>query len=307
MRSVVAFGEVLWDVPRGGEPVLGGAPANFLCQLAQRGVDCNLVSSVGNDERGRAALRTLASFGVGLNGVTVGKLPTGFVDVDLQGAEPSYTITEGVAYDTIALSERGAQVVSQASLIYFGTLAARSPESSRTLDRILALSEAPRFVDLNLRGVHSVKSAVDRALREATVLKVNEDELRILGETRRPRVGSTDRDIADQILHDHPKMQVLVITRGAAGARCLSRSKGWIESSGYSVSLRDTIGAGDAFSAGFVSEFIRGAPLERALQKGNLLGALVASKRGGICLVEDYEISALESKAREQERGIFRA
>jgi sugar/nucleoside kinase (ribokinase family) len=43
----------------------------------------------------------------------------------------------------------------------------------------------------------------------------------------------------------------------------------------------DTVGAGDSFDAGFLSEFVRGAGLAACLHKGNLAGALSTTRPGG--------------------------
>ena len=46
---------------------------------------------------------------------------------------------------------------------------------------------------------------------------------------------------------------------------------------GYQISLGDTVGSGDAFSAGFVHYYMNGYPIDEALRFGNAAGALVAT------------------------------
>ena len=43
----------------------------------------------------------------------------------------------------------------------------------------------------------------------------------------------------------------------------------------------DSVGAGDSFDAGFLSEFVRGSELQTCLHKGNLTGALSTTRPGG--------------------------
>ena len=54
---------------------------------------------------------------------------------------------------------------------------------------------------------------------------------------------------------------------------------------GYKVKLADSIGSGDAFSAGFIYKLLRDASTEEAVQFGNILGALVATKKGATAQV----------------------
>ena len=49
---------------------------------------------------------------------------------------------------------------------------------------------------------------------------------------------------------------------------------------GYSITLVDSLGSGDAFSAGFIYKILRGASIQQACEFGNILGALVATQEG---------------------------
>ena len=49
---------------------------------------------------------------------------------------------------------------------------------------------------------------------------------------------------------------------------------------GFEVEVVDTIGAGDAFTAGMVHAFLRGASLEQINTVSNLCGSYVASQPG---------------------------
>ncbi len=53
-----------------------------------------------------------------------------------------------------------------------------------------------------------------------------------------------------------------------------------IDSPGVRVTVKDTVGAGDAFSAGLLVKFLEGAPLREMARYANLCGAYVASQHG---------------------------
>jgi len=65
---------------------------------------------------------------------------------------------------------------------------------------------------------------------------------------------------------------------------------------GWRVDLADTVGAGDAFTAGLVHCLIRSRPLAEAVEFGNLLGALASTKKGGTAPIVPEEIAALKEK-----------
>jgi fructokinase len=54
------------------------------------------------------------------------------------------------------------------------------------------------------------------------------------------------------------------------------------EHPGFQVKVADTVGAGDAFTAALVHEYLRGAALEEMSETANRVGAWVASQVGGM-------------------------
>ena len=83
---ILAFGEVLWDLLPAGE-TFGGAPANLAGQAALLGLDVALLSAVGCDLRGAAAIASLQRSGVQTALIqTTPDFPTGTVGVSLDSA-----------------------------------------------------------------------------------------------------------------------------------------------------------------------------------------------------------------------------
>jgi fructokinase len=64
------------------------------------------------------------------------------------------------------------------------------------------------------------------------------------------------------------------------------------------VSVVDTVGAGDAFSAGFLHGYQRSWPLEHTARFANALGALVASRAGATPV---FSLDECEKLMREQQ------
>lgn len=269
--DVVSFGEILWDVIE-GVPHLGGAPFNFAAHCALCGLKTAMVSSVGDDDLGRRAREMAHGYGVDISGVNIHPtLPTGTVLVSLKDGIPSYDIRTGVAWDEIAVSDAFlAQPCPRA--VYFGTLVQRSSVSAATLKRMSdAWSDAEVFFDVNLRQSYWSKALVEEGLGRATVLKLNDEEQVTLGVDPMKAFAA------------HPRLKIVIVTKGADGCEIFLRDGTSFASPAEPAGpVVDTVGAGDAFSAAFLSAYLQGATPQEAAHAGNVRGGFVASRAGAI-------------------------
>lgn len=271
MKDVVSFGEILWDVIE-GVPHLGGAPFNFAAHCALCGLKTAMVSSVGDDDLGRRAREMAHGYGVDISGVNIHQtLPTGTVLVTLKDGIPAYDIRTGVAWDEIAVSDAFlTQPCPRA--VYFGTLVQRSSVSAAALKRVLDVwSDAEVFFDVNLRQSYWSKALVEEGLGRTTVLKLNDEEQATLG-IEPAKAFAT-----------HPRLKVVIVTKGADGCEVfLKDGTSFASPAEPAGPVVDTVGAGDAFSAAFLSAYLRGATPQEAARAGNVRGGYVASKAGAI-------------------------
>ena len=178
---ILSCGEVLWDLFPSG-PRFGGAPANFACHSAILGGEVSILSAVGEDPRGKAAVDILQSFGVNTSWVqTLAGTETGSVGVRLDAAgKPSFQIQEGVAWDQIEWRSELPGHISKLDAIYFGTLGQRGQTSRATLRRALDLARDRgilRVLDVNLRPPFYDPSLIRESIALASVLKLSDDEL----------------------------------------------------------------------------------------------------------------------------------
>jgi fructokinase len=281
-KLVVAYGELLWDLLPTSK-MLGGAPANFAYRLQSLGDAVALISRVGDDPLGDEARATLRERGLPLNLLQTDKEhPTGTVPVTLtpEGI-PSFIITENVAFDYIALTPEVQAVATQASLICFGTLIQRSPVSRETLHRFLELApQATRLLDINLRDGCYTREIVDDSLVWANILKLNDDEVQVVGDMLDLPADEFERFAG--ALFERYRLSHCLITRGERGALGYTRDGQRVEVPGKVVKVADTIGAGDAFTAGFVHAYLKGASFEHCCVLGNTLGAAVTTVPGGM-------------------------
>lgn len=279
-KTVLAFGEVLWDILPGGA-VLGGAPFNFACRMHELGRRSLLISRIGVDAYGERALKAIQAMGLNSDCIQSDPgHPTGIVNVRLDAHNNAdYEIVPEMAYDYIALTDDLVQAVTQADAVCFGVLAQRQPVSRQTLARLLDRSEKSlAFLDINLRKDCFSRDTIASSLARADILKLNEDEVQVLSRMF-DFSGADLADLARTILRRW-SLQCVLVTLGDKGVFAADEHDAEVYVPGYRVKVEDTVGAGDAFSAGFVHVFLQQASLGEACEFGNRLGAIVATQRG---------------------------
>lgn len=288
--KIAAFGELLWDLLPTGK-VLGGAPANFIFRINSFGDQGTLLSRVGNDKAGREARVALKRLGVSDENIqTDYSFPTGSVKVKLdEFGNPDFNIITDVAYDHMEINSEMMEAFREADCVCFGTLVQRYGISKNTLRELI--NESPdvvKFLDINLRKKCYTATTVEDSLKMANILKTNDDELLITKDLLGLKSAHL-KELARETIEKY-NLDILLCTLGRNGAFCLTKEDVFHYDPGYQVSLGDTVGSGDAFSAGFVHYFMNGHSIDEALKFGNAAGAMVAKTTGATTLVEKEEI-----------------
>ena len=165
--------------------------------------------------------------------------------------------------------------------VCFGSLAQRSERNRATIRRFLKATSAGalKVFDVNLRQSYYSREVLTESMHLADVVKLNDDELpkiiHLLGSSHKDELSSARRLIRDYDL------EVVCITRGSHGS-LLVRDRDASEHPGFRVRVADTVGSGDAFTAGLVHEYLHGASLDLMNEVANLVGAWVASEVGAM-------------------------
>jgi sugar/nucleoside kinase (ribokinase family) len=277
--DVACVGEALWDLraPRGTpletaahvtmEP--GGGAVNVALGLTRLGVRAGIVAAMGEDPVGRALVGRLASLGIDVTHVHASRTRTGLVF--LTSTPPRAVAYRAPREEALALGAALPRAFDAAIVHVSGILPSRRGLASLVRAARRARREGALVtVDANLRPrlwTSEVRARVDprELFAEADVLKVSEDDLRVLGaaETRDPSV---------LVRPD----AIVVSTHGPRPAHARGPF-GEVSAGGSALEIESAIGAGDAFVAGFLSLLARekGASvrsretIERALRRGN--------------------------------------
>ena len=277
---VVGVGEVLWDVFSDGEH-FGGAPANVALHAAALGAESWLVSAVGHDARGAAALARLDAAGVRRSTVAqLAEYPTGVVRVSVDvRAQPVYDITAASAWDYVPWSAAVEKVAGRADAIAFGSLAQRGPVSRATIRRAVAATRdaAWRLFDVNLRQAYYNVDVLTTSLELANAVKLNEEELPVVAQL----VGVSAAAPSEMLraLCDRFGLKLAALTRGPCGSLLVTPGE-VCESPAPPTEVVDTVGAGDAFTAALLTGVLAGRSLDEVGLRANAVASYVCSQPG---------------------------
>lgn len=276
---VVGIGEILWDLLPSGKQ-LGGAPANFAYFAHALGAESYVASSVGRDSSGREILAKLDELGLDRRHVAADKEHlTGVVEVRLDGdGKPSYEIKEDVAWDFIRSSSDLLSLARKADAVCFGTLAQRSVVTRETIRAFVdsVAGTGLKVFDINLRQSFYDGRMIHDLLKRTNILKLNDEELAIV--TNLLSVSGSETEVAAKLLRQY-ELRLVAVTKGAAGAT-LYGSEGSCSSKGKAVRVVDTVGAGDAFTAGLVMGLLNDFTLPAIGELANSLAVYVCGQHG---------------------------
>jgi fructokinase len=311
--DLVSIGEILYDFVAPDSPDLGaavdfvrapgGAPANVAVAAARLGSRVAFVGAVGDDAFGRTLAAVLRAEGVDTTALRIAPLPTtlAFVAQNEAGI-PDFVFYRG-ADGELRPQDVPAEVLLSSRYLYVSSMALMSePSKSATLYASEMAREAGVLVavDPNLRptswpSLYEARKAILPLARSADILKLNDEEARLLAETR---------DLGEAMSALSGDRSLVVVTLGAGGSHWRhGEASGFIPASPVKVS--DTTGAGDAFMGALLAELAaRGYSPEGSaeLDLANLEAALrVASAAGAFSCTKLGAMSSLPTRGQMQE------
>lgn len=280
-HSIIGIGEILWDVFPDG-PRFGGAPANFAssaAELAQDSAHVVMVSAVGDDKLGRAALGSLNERGVDTFGVQLDERDTGRVLVALDDAGvASYRFDDDSAWDHLTWTDTLSSIAMSCDAVCFGTLGQRGQRSKDTIQEFVKTTRDSclRILDVNLRKPFFSDELIRESLSFVDVLKLNDEELSLLA--RLSGLAGNDIELMRQLAGRY-QLRYVALTRGADGAVIVSEDE-ISDLPGIPVDVVDTVGAGDAFTAAMTLGLLAEESIHTINRKAIAAASYVCSKPG---------------------------
>jgi fructokinase len=291
---ITVIGEALVDLvvspDWGCHAAPGGAPANVALALARLGRDVSLRARLSGDGFGTMLREHLTR-----NGIS----PRDFVDAPQQSTLAIATLSDDgqASYSFYANGTALGPLPPDVDALYLGSLAAALPPGAAYIESFTQLVRIAGKVvivyDPNLRPTatpdrDAERLRVERQLRQVHVAKASAEDLDWL------YPDQTIREVARRWQRIGPDL--VVVTMGADGAFGLSRDGTELTVPPVPAEVVDTIGAGDAFSAGLVDAMaeegllgrdgiaalaeLRPAQLARLLTSAGIVAALTVERPG---------------------------
>lgn len=276
---IVGLGEVLWDMFPSGKKI-GGAPANFVYHVMKQGFQSLVVSAIGSDDLGNDVITMFKQKNINYQ-LERTHYPTGTVRVLLDNAGiPRYEITKNVAWDNIHLTDKLLRLSKSTSVVCYGTLAQRNDVSRNTINAFLDAvpHDTLKVYDINLRQNFYSRETIHESLKRCNIFKINDDELNIVSEIF---ALSGDFNTQCRELMTRYQLKILILTCGVNGSYVFDNEDiSFIATP--NVDVVDTVGAGDAFTAVFISSILNGDAIKVAHQKAVDVSAYVCTQAGAM-------------------------
>jgi fructokinase len=301
VKKIVAFGEVVWDILPGGR-VLGGTPLNMAFRCNTFGEESALLSRLGYDNSGDDALNEIEKLGISDKNIQIDdEFPTGTINITFdENNESHYEVVQDVAFDHIEFSAEALKLARNTNCLFYGLLPQRFGLSKNTLRELLKESpDSIHFFDLKLFEHFFDKKVVENLLFSSNIVRIKEKEIAFL-ERELEIKHSENLEIFGVKLAEKYKLDMVLITRGAAGVFAFHKTKGVFFDAGYEIDMVDNIGSGVAFLAAFLHCYLNGKTVQESLNFGNAAGAINTTKRGATEFFDKNVVLAFMKNRREK-------
>lgn len=295
-------GVELEDVETFGK-YLGGSPTNVAIAAARHGLDCAVITAVGDDSFGRYARKELRRLGVRDRFVaTIGdlKTPVTFCEMFPPDNFPLYFYREPIAPDLMISQQHLDPGAISGARIYWSTVTGLSREPSRTTHHRAWAARARKpltILDLDYRPMFwtspgAAHAAIAEALPHVTVAVGNLEECQVA-------VCETDPHRAADALLERG-VELVIVKQGPRGVLARTREE-TVEVPPYQVEVVNGLGAGDGFGGALCYGLLEGWPLERTLRFASAAGAIVAAHREcSTAMPTTAEVSELMDEPRSE-------
>ena len=279
---------------------VGGSESNVAIGLSRLGHTCTWVTALGRDSFGDLVASTIAAEGVDVHATRSVQAGTGLM---VRG--PHTGSTRDVLYFRAesAASTLGPSILHDVDwtgvdlLHLTGITAALSPTTQNLVRAALAearLHGITTSLDVNYReslwSTEQARTFLTTIVGQLDMVFGDATELALLVSADVPSESVVETLLTQGV-------EEVVLRDGARGARCITAIEE-VSSPALPVNVVDTVGAGDAFVAGYLSARLEGEPLAARGQRGVICGGLACTAQG------DWEGSPTRDQVHEVLRGV---
>jgi 2-dehydro-3-deoxygluconokinase len=277
---------------------VAGAESNVAVGVARLGHSVTWAGVVGADPHGEFILRQLRAEGIGVRHRIDAARSTGVMFLEQRTADVTraFYYRAGSAGSTLSREDLDRALTAGARILHLtGITAALSPDAQKAVEYAAERAAAEGMevsLDVNYRGKlwsrEQARAVLTPLARHASIVIASDDELDLVACDPAPAAGAGGATTAAGLAGREEAMAAellgrgvreVVVKQGAAGATAHTAGGRWDEPA-VPVTSIDTVGAGDAFTAGYLSALLDGEDVAGRLQRGALAGAFAVSTAG---------------------------
>lgn len=260
---------------------IGGAESNVAIGLRRLGIDVTWLGRVGDDPLGERVTREIRAEGVDVQAVIDTQAPTGLMLKERSSASSTavFYYRAGSAGSRLQHDDMPPGWIENVDLVHVSGITALLSDSARdcvltAISRAQAAGVQVSF-DVNYRSTLAPVDVAGPLLRKiaenADIVFGGPEELKLLYPDSEPA------EAAQRLVHSG--RGEVVLKMGADGAVVYS-SDAVVEGAGFTVEVVDTVGAGDAFVAGYLSGLVQDIDVPARLHRANACGAMLCMAPG---------------------------
>ena len=295
--DLLTLGESMVSLRSGGPLSAGGtlsmhvagAESNVAVGVARLGHRVSWAGVLGSDPHGQFILRQLRSEAIEVRHREHSTRSTGIMFLEQRTADISraYYHRSGSAGSTLGSPDVDRAFSGGARILHLtGITPALSPEARQAVEYAAerAAGEGTLVsLDVNYRSKlwsrDDARATLARIVPHASIVVASDDELDLVAVDHGSPgpAAATEELMAKQLLG--LGVHEVVVKRGAAGASAYT-AEGRLDVPAVPVTSIDTVGAGDAFTAGYLSALLDGEDVAARLKRGAVAGAFAVSTAG---------------------------
>jgi 2-dehydro-3-deoxygluconokinase len=261
---------------------LGGAESNVAIGLRRLGVDVTWISRVGADSLGDMVLREIGAEGVRVVATRDPDAPTGLMVKERRSSAQTrvWYYRTGSAASRMSVADVDFDLVRGAALLHLTgitpAVSASMAEVTEEAIRVARSAGVPISFDLNYRGRlwtrEQARETYRQIIPQADLVFGGDDEVAIA-------VGDSDSpaELARRLVALGAGEAIIKL--GADGALAVVDGREYVQSA-VPVTVVDTVGAGDAFVAGYLADYLLGADVPARLATAATAGAYACQVTG---------------------------
>ncbi|WP_240479681.1 carbohydrate kinase family protein [Paenibacillus wynnii] len=260
------------------EERLGGCAANSALVLASLGMETHMVSTLGNDQRGQELKETLRKAGVNVDGLKTGEKGTGMsLSLNRSDGERLFVTYPGSMFETTC--EEVIQYLSNAQNCKFILLTGYFLLSPN-IDARKIFKKATELGMITLFDTGWPIHGWDQKTRDDITNLLPFVDYFLPNEIEASAI--TNEDDPNKALDILAALcrKGIVVKRGGGGSIYKDTDRN-VDTKGYKVQVRDTVGAGDSYNAGFIYGLSMGWEIPKCVGLGNAVAATVISRDTG--------------------------